>query len=123
VVHVEADLDPSIQERIIKAFSDLAILCALTNGALTGYEINRFFVKEFGILVGPSIIYSKLSVMERKEWIQSTRTRTARTYKLTDQGQEIVCNMSDIIEESQKFTKKLLRTKVVLLKENRIQTQ
>jgi DNA-binding PadR family transcriptional regulator len=102
------ELKPSIQERSIKAFLDLAILSLLTNQSTTGYEITALFVKKFGILVGPGAIYSKLNIMERKGWIKADQNRTARTYHLTPEGKKICNNISDLTLDIQKFIKKLL---------------
>jgi DNA-binding PadR family transcriptional regulator len=102
-------LKPSIKERSIKAFLDLAIIYALTNESMTGYEINIYFVEKFKILVGPSIIYSKLLIMERKGWIKSTQNRTARRYTLTNQGQEIAKNLNNLAQEIQEYTKLFLK--------------
>jgi DNA-binding PadR family transcriptional regulator len=102
-------LKPSIKERSIKAFLDLAIICALTNGPMTGYELNIYFVEKFKILVGPSIIYSKLLIMERKGWIKSTQNRTARRYTLTSQGQEIANDLNNLAQEIQEYTKLFLK--------------
>ena len=49
------------RERSIKAFLDLVILHLLSKHAMSGYEINKALVKKFGLMVGPSTIYSKLS--------------------------------------------------------------
>ena len=103
-------LQPSVQERSLKAFLDLAILCALVDKAMTGYEINRFLTKKFGIIIGPNTIYSKLTSIERKGWTKSVQNRAGRAYSLTEKGKEITDNMNDISEEIQLFVKTMLRT-------------
>jgi DNA-binding PadR family transcriptional regulator len=77
---------------------------------MTGYEINGLFVKKFGILIGPSMVYSKLYSMERKGWIKYTQNRAGRVYSLTEQGRKIVDSMTSIAEEIQAFIRILLRS-------------
>jgi DNA-binding PadR family transcriptional regulator len=108
---LKLELEPTIQERSLRAFLDLAILCALMDRPMTGYEINSFFVKKFGILIGPSMVYSKLYSMERKGWVRCARNRAGRVYSLTEQGQKIVDSMTSMAEEIQAFIKILLRSK------------
>jgi DNA-binding PadR family transcriptional regulator len=102
------ELKPTVQERILKAFLDLAILVALTNKAMTGYGLNGHFVKKVGITVSPSMIYSNLAAMERKAWIKCVRNRNGRAYSLTDKGQQIADNMPAIAEEICNSIKTLL---------------
>ena len=63
---MKPELKSMVQERSLKAFLGLAILCALTEHPLTGYEINRLFLKKHRLCVGPSAVYSKLAAIEKK---------------------------------------------------------
>jgi len=110
-VHLRSELKPTIQKRSLKAFIDLAILCALTNQPMTGYGINVLFMKRFGIMVSPSMIYTSLAFMERKGWIKCVSNRKGRAYSLTDKGQEIPDNIDGIAEEIRHFTKSLQKLK------------
>lgn len=107
-----SELKPTIQKRSLKAFVDLAILCALTNQPLTGYGVNALFMARFGIMVSPSMIYGTLVSMERKGWIKCVRNRNGRVYSLTDQGQEIAEDVRGIAEEIRNFTITLQKLKV-----------
>jgi DNA-binding PadR family transcriptional regulator len=109
VLILRVELKPTIQKRSLKAFIDLAILCALTNQPMTGYKINNHFIKKLGVTVSPSMIYTNIISMERKKWIKCVRNRNGRIYALTDRGQEIVDNMPTIAQEIQSFIKTLLR--------------
>jgi DNA-binding PadR family transcriptional regulator len=97
-----------VQERSLNAFLDLAILCTLVDKAMTGYEINRFLTKKFGIIIGPNTIYSKLTTIERKGWTKSVQNRAGRAYCLTERGREITDNINSIAEETRSFIKILL---------------
>jgi len=110
VLILKLELKPSLQERSLKAFLDLAILSALADRHMTGYEINNLFVKKFGILISPNMIYYKFTSMERKGWIECTRNRAGRAYALTKLGHEMVDGMERITEEIQSFIKTILRT-------------
>jgi DNA-binding PadR family transcriptional regulator len=102
------ELKPSIQERSIRAFLDLAILSLLITRPITGYEVTAMFVKKYGILVGPSAIYSKLVVMERKGWIKPDQNKSARSHYLTEEGKRVLKNIDNLTADIQKFVKKLL---------------
>ena len=88
-----------MQERSLKAFLDLNILLALSEQPLTGYKISRVFLKKFGVLISPSVIYSNLKTIEKKGWIKCNRKQNGRTYSLTEQGQKTVENMANITQE------------------------
>lgn len=104
----ENDIKPSIRHRSILAYLDLVILQMLTRRPMTGYEINSVIMKKFGVLVGPSTVYSKLSNMERKGWIRTLRENPGRVYGLTSQGQHKADRIKGISKEIQSFVRILL---------------
>jgi DNA-binding PadR family transcriptional regulator len=106
---LKPEVKPNLQERTLKAFLDLAILCALAERPMTGYEINRIFLKKYRIFVGPSTIYSKLASIERNEWIECVSNRAGRVYGLTEQGRRITLKMMDITREIQGFVRIMLK--------------
>jgi DNA-binding PadR family transcriptional regulator len=57
------------KERIVKAFLDVVMLSLLSKHAMSGYEIDKELVKKFGLMIGPSTIYSKLSTLEKQGFI------------------------------------------------------
>jgi DNA-binding PadR family transcriptional regulator len=77
---------------------------------MTGYGLSGFFMKKFGFIVNPSMVYSNLSAMERKGWIRCVRNGAGRAYSLTEKGKEITDGMNGISEEIQLFTKTMLKT-------------
>lgn len=101
---------PTVQKRIFIAFSDLAILVALKNQAMTGYGINNYFMKKVGDAASPSTVYSSLASLERKSWIKCVRNRGGRVYGLTEEGTKIADNMDNTVEEIKRFLDKLLKT-------------
>jgi DNA-binding PadR family transcriptional regulator len=76
---------------------------------MTGYEINRIFLKKHRIYVGPSTIYSKLSSIEKKGWIECVKNGAGRVYGLTEHGKNIAANMPDMTREIHSFVKILLK--------------
>jgi DNA-binding PadR family transcriptional regulator len=106
---VNPELKPTVQERTFKAFLDLAILCALTEHPMTGYEINRLFLKKNRTFVSPGTIYSKLASMERKSWIKRAKDGTGKVYELTETGRRITAKMEDTTREIQVFLKNMLK--------------
>ncbi len=106
---------PTVQKRIFKAFSDLAILVALRDQAMTGYGVNNYFMKRVGDEASPSTIYSSLAYLERNGWIKCVRTRSGRAYCLTEEG-KIAYNMDVTVEETKLLLDKLLRPKILDMK-------
>ena len=101
---------PIVHKRIFVAFSDLAILVALKNQALTGYGVNKYFLKKVGDAASPSTVYASLASLERKGWIKCVRNGSGRVYGLTDEGTKIVDSMPNTVEEIKRFIDGLLKT-------------
>ena len=106
---MKPELKPTVQERSIKAFLDLAILCALTEHPMTGYEIARYFLKKHRVFVGPSIVYSKLAAIEKKGWIECVKNQTGKVYGLIENGKKIIEKMADITRKIQEFIRIILK--------------
>jgi DNA-binding PadR family transcriptional regulator len=102
------EIKPTVEERILKATIDLAILKALTSQAMTGYATVGYFTKKIGITATTTMVYNSLTSMERKGWIKCVSNRRGRSYSLTEQGREIVTKLPSISEEIQRFTRILL---------------
>jgi len=98
----------TIQRRIFLAFSDFAILVALKDQPMTGYAINKYFVRKVGDIASVSTLYSTLANAERSGLIKSVKNRGGRTYALTTEGEKIVKCISNTIEEGKRFLDKLL---------------
>jgi DNA-binding PadR family transcriptional regulator len=75
---------------------------------MTGYEINRLFVKKVGSLITPSVIYRNLKVTEKKCWARSTLNKGRKIYSLTEEGRAIVDNMNSLTQEIHGCIKALL---------------
>jgi hypothetical protein len=85
-------------------------ICALTDHPMTGYEVNRLFLKKHRIFIGPSTIYSKLATMEREAWIKCVRNRAGRVCSLTEKGRKITADMTGITREIQDFIRTILKS-------------
>jgi DNA-binding PadR family transcriptional regulator len=48
--------------------------------------------------------------MEKKGWIKCIINRTGRVYSLTEKGQQIAANMTDITKEIQGFIRTMLKS-------------
>jgi len=103
------ELKPSIKERSLKAFLELAILRILTSQPMTAYDINHHFMKKHGVFISPSTIYRNLSAMEKNGWIKCIRNRHGKVYAPTQHGQEIMNNAASIIGEIQSAVKVILK--------------
>ena len=102
------EIEPSMQERSLKAFLDLNIPLALAEQPLTGYKISRVFLKKFGVLISPSVIYTNLKTLEKKEWIKRNHKQNGQTCSLTEQGQKIAENITNITQEIRNSIKAML---------------
>ena len=102
------EIKPTVQERILKATIDLAILRALDIQAMTGYGILRYFSKKIRITVSNTMVYNSLTTMERKGWIKCVRNRRGRAYGPTDRGREVLNKLPKISEELQRHMRLLL---------------
>ncbi len=100
---------PTVQKRIFIAFSDLAILIALKNQAMTGYGVNNYFMKKVGDAASPSTVYANLASLERKGCIVCIRNMSGRVYALTGEGKKIADEMPESIKEIEWFINKLLK--------------
>ena len=109
MVNMKQEPKPTIQERTLKAFLDLAILCAITEHPMTGYEIKRLILKKHRIFLNPGTIYAKLTAMERKDWIKPTKIGARKVYELTEDGKRKTAKMEDTSREIQAFLKNMLK--------------
>jgi DNA-binding PadR family transcriptional regulator len=76
---------------------------------MTGYEVNRFFIKKHRIFIGPSTVYAKLASIERKGWIKRVKSSSGKRYELTTQGKRMILKLTDINREIQAFLKIILK--------------
>jgi len=98
----------SVHEKVLRAFLCEVILKLLKNGQTTGYEIDDVISKKFKIEIGPSVVYTKLSSMERSGLVTCIQHGRVRTYKLTEKGNKALENTPETIREIQRATLVLL---------------
>jgi DNA-binding PadR family transcriptional regulator len=99
----------NIRERILKAFLDLVIMCMLRYHSMSSYEINKTLTTGFGIIIGPSTIYSKLYTLEKQGSVTCSMSRSGKVYSLTEQGRQTTDDISDITEEICRSIKLMFR--------------
>ena len=83
---------------------------------MSGYEISRILTRDFGVIVGPSTVYSKLYTLEKHGSIQCFKGRSGNVYSLTEQGHQIVSEMPVLIEEICTFVKAILSSQIAPFK-------
>ena len=113
---MKLELEPNVRERSLRAFLDLVMIRLLAQHSMSSYEINKALTKEFGVTIGPSTIYSKLSTLEKHGSIRCVKGRSGNVYSLTEQGHQIVSDMPTLIEEICTFTKVILSSQIVPFK-------
>ena len=96
------------QERGIRTFLDLVILHLLSKHAMSSYEINKALVKKFGLMIGPSTIYSKLSTLEKQGFLSCAPSRSGKVYTLTEEGKQLEASMGTILEDVHGYMIKVL---------------
>lgn len=96
-------LEPSSQERCLRAFLDIIILQFMSNNSMTAYEIDNLILQKFGGKRSPNVVYTRLSTMERKGLIKFNESRHGRVCSATEKGRNLVGTMPRIIEEIQSF--------------------
>jgi DNA-binding PadR family transcriptional regulator len=99
VVFLKRKNEPNMRERVFRVFLDLIILRTLEEQPMTGYKIIRLFHKKFGIFPNPSMIYSNLKAMEKKNWIKRVPVEDGKTYCLSERGRKMVDSMSVFTQE------------------------
>jgi len=99
-----------LRERIIKDFLDVLILVKLMNleTPLSGYDIIRFFNKEFNTLISSGTIYSLLYSMEREGLVRGVLIGGKRVYAPTEKGKEVAKEVSNASDEILSLVKKIL---------------
>jgi len=84
---------------MLRAFLDLVMMCMLEQHAMSAYEISGVLMRDFGVRVGSSTIYSKLYTLEKQGQISCVMGRSGKVYSLTKQGQQTMSAMPMTIEE------------------------
>ncbi|MCW4019003.1 MAG: PadR family transcriptional regulator [Candidatus Bathyarchaeota archaeon] len=102
---------------MLRAFLDLVMIRMLGQHSMSAYEIGIVLMKKFGVRVGPSTIYSKLSTLEKQGEIYCVEGRSGKVYGLTQQGQQTMNDMPAVIVEMSDSAKELLTNQHPTLKE------
>jgi len=102
--------EEELQERCLKAFLDKAILAMLGSKSMSGYAITLSFAKKLGIIINPSIVYSKLTLMEREGLVSCAQSRRGRVYKTTDSGKKSLENTINSVDRVYGIIEKLLNS-------------
>ena len=92
------------KRKLLKAFSDIAILEELTKReALSASEIIAFFDKNYDIRMSPGTLYSILYKLERRGYIKVLPDRKTKYYVLADSGKTALDCLQARLEEIQNF--------------------
>lgn len=101
-------MDTRIRERLLRAFLCEVILRLLRHHHETGYQINEDISRKFGLRLGPNLIYTKLSSMERDNLVLCSQHGRTRIYTLAEKGKKTLQEMPEMIEEIRRSTLALL---------------
>ena len=66
---------------------------------MSSYEINKALIKKFGLIIGPTTIYSKLSTLEKQGLLNCTVIRSGKIYCLTEEGKQIETDTQTVIDD------------------------
>ena len=97
------------KRKLLKAFSDIAILDELTKGEhLSASDIIVFFHKNYDIRMSPGTLYPILYKLERRGYIKVIPDKKTRLYVLADSGRTALNSLQTRLEEIQIFIISLL---------------
>ena len=97
------------KRKLLKAFSDIAILDELTKGEpLSASDIIVFFHKNYDIRMSPGTLYPILYKLERRGYIKVIPDKKTRLYVLADSGRIALDSLQARLEEIQSFIISLL---------------
>ncbi len=98
-----------VQKRILKTLLDLAILARLRRrNGISGSDVIADFQKKFCIKLSPGTVYSTLYSMERKGIIKVASNSGRRVYILTENGEKIIEDAQNVVEEIESFVTNLI---------------
>jgi DNA-binding PadR family transcriptional regulator len=90
----EKKIMKAAERAILRKFIDWIILVRLNKKEQSGYDIQQYVLKRYGVLIPSGTIYSKLYTYEKKglmlSYNQSISNNPRRVYKLTPKGCKIV---------------------------------
>ena len=85
----EAKESRAFRLRLVKEFLDYVILIYLKRqGKVAGYDLIRQINNDYGVLLSPGTIYSKLYSLERRGLIKGQWMEKKREFVLTQQGRK-----------------------------------
>jgi len=92
-----------IKTKLVRGLLDLVVLKFLEIRPTHGYRIITSIRKNFGVYFGPSTIYSLLSVLEKRECVESywdvTSKKPKKMYCLTAKGQALLNLNEDVLDD------------------------
>ena len=96
------------RERILRSFLDIAILARLEDKPVNGYGLTVVFMKDFGVIMSTSTVYSTLYSMERNGLIKCKHSWRGKVYELTEKGKKTLKDSRNKLVETQSFIKNLI---------------
>jgi len=90
-----------IKTKLVKGLLNLIVLKFLETHPMHGYRIITSIRKNFGVYFGPSTIYSLLSVLEKRECVESywdvSNNKPKKVHCLTAKGQALLNLNEDVL--------------------------
>ena len=98
----------ALRRRFARSFLDLLMLQMLRREPLWGYRMMSMLQRDYGLRVGPPVIYPLLDSMETEGLVESEEVyegrRRRRVYRATQKGLELIrcfrTVLSEIFEDS-----------------------
>jgi DNA-binding PadR family transcriptional regulator len=88
------NMQKEAQVNITKGLLDVIVLQMLKNEPMHGYQIIAVIRKNYGVYLGPSTVYPRLSLLEKKGVIKGAwrmdGERPCKTYTITADGQALL---------------------------------
>ena len=100
---MNTDFCQDIRERFTRSFLDIMVLRLLKINPMWGYKLMPAIQKEYGLKVGPSVIYPLLNNLEKNRLVDVKETmiqkRIRKIYTPTEKGVRKLNCLRLIIEE------------------------
>jgi len=101
---LNVNLLADIKRRMIKEFLDLIILSIISKRPCSGYDIMRYVLSKYNILLSSGTVYSNLYALEREHLLTGWWCGRKRIYKLDIKGQNYIKQYEKHLQLIHKFT-------------------
>lgn len=108
--YLDVDVFTNIKRRMVREFLDLIILSVISKYPCSGYDIIRYILSEYNILLSSGTVYSTLHGLERDRFLTGWWCRRKRMYKLDIKGRKYIQKYEKCLQLIHRFTYEFFNT-------------